>query len=253
MQPQEITRQLGITGVHDFGSYIERYAVDERSRNMILDERRETSLENQAGVFDGSQLKRSQKIVPIVDRKLKHVRSAIELGAGTGFRLLCYAAANPETTFLGIERLPSAKGIIEERARILGLKNVRAITADFMYDDLDVKAEAVIGIDLFTGRDFEEFKQRNSVDIDDTYLSRVIRMLDTSGRYYFTCGQFESLNDAAAAAYFAEKKGLNYAEAVGFKYTQRGVGARKELVVFLSSSKETMPDKIKPPLFQELE
>ena len=54
----------------------------------------------------------------------------LELGCGKG-RFTCEtAAAEPEVLFIAIERVPDAMVIAMERAKAMGLKNVRFIDAD---------------------------------------------------------------------------------------------------------------------------
>jgi tRNA (guanine-N7-)-methyltransferase len=57
----------------------------------------------------------------------------IELGAGDGSFLVQWAAMNPHTSFLGVERLLGRLRKIERKARRMGLTNVRALRLEASY------------------------------------------------------------------------------------------------------------------------
>jgi tRNA (guanine-N7-)-methyltransferase len=57
----------------------------------------------------------------------------VELGAGDGSFLIQWAAQNPQTNFLGLERLLGRLKKIEKKSRRLGLSNVRALRLEATY------------------------------------------------------------------------------------------------------------------------
>ncbi len=57
----------------------------------------------------------------------------IELGAGDGSFLVQWAALNPQTNFLGVERLLGRLKKIEKKSRRAGLANVRALRLEANY------------------------------------------------------------------------------------------------------------------------
>ena len=57
----------------------------------------------------------------------------VELGAGDGSFLMQWAAQNPQTNFLGLERLLGRLKKIEKKSRRLGLSNVRALRLEATY------------------------------------------------------------------------------------------------------------------------
>ena len=57
----------------------------------------------------------------------------VELGAGDGSFLVQWAAVNPQTNFLGVERLLGRLKKIEKKSRRIGLVNVRALRLEAGY------------------------------------------------------------------------------------------------------------------------
>ena len=57
----------------------------------------------------------------------------IELGAGDGSFLVQWAGMNPQTNFLGLERLLGRLRKIDRKTRRLGLTNVRALRLEAAY------------------------------------------------------------------------------------------------------------------------
>lgn len=57
----------------------------------------------------------------------------VELGAGDGSFLIQWAAENPDTNFLALERLLGRLRKVERKARRSGLKNVRALRLEAAY------------------------------------------------------------------------------------------------------------------------
>lgn len=62
-----------------------------------------------------------------------HAPVEVEIGAGDGSFLIQWAAQNPGTNFLGLERLMGRLKKIEKKSRRLGLTNVRAMRLEATY------------------------------------------------------------------------------------------------------------------------
>ncbi len=101
----------------------------------------------QAKWYDRHSLPSTKVVAPIVSERLQGVETVVELGSGTGFRVLYYALNNLETQFLAIDKDRNATDQLKERVKKLKIRNVRVQTRD-MYE-LHGQYAAVMAIDCF--------------------------------------------------------------------------------------------------------
>lgn len=144
----------------------------------------------QAKWFDRKALPSTKAVAPIVCERLQGIETAIELGAGTGFRVLYYALNNPQTRFLAIDNDRHATEILKERVKKLHLRNIRVQTMD-MYTISD-KYAAVIAIDCFGGQGHN----KGALELGVSHL-RLTRLVDISASTSFYCTSvYNSFNDS---------------------------------------------------------
>lgn len=141
--------------------------------------------------FDRKALPSTKAVAPIVCEQLQGVETAIELGAGTGFRVLYYAMNNPQTRFLAVDNDRRATDILKERIKKLKVPHLRVQTMD-MYQ-LTQKYAALIAVDCFDGQGHSQ----SVVQKGANYL-RLARLVDTTKRGAFFCTSiYNSFNDAS--------------------------------------------------------
>ncbi|MDO8656601.1 MAG: methyltransferase [Nanoarchaeota archaeon] len=167
--------------------------------------------------FDRKALPSTKAVAPIVCERLQGIETAIELGAGTGFRVLYYAINNPHTKFLAVDSDRNATNILKERVKKLHLRNIRVQTMD-MYTISD-KYAAVIAIDCFGGQGHSQSMAEKGVN----YM-RLARLVDTSqSESLFCTASYGSLNDATRnfVGKILREVGLPRLEVVPFEFVQR--------------------------------
>jgi hypothetical protein len=185
-----------------------------------LKPRRPASYEMQSKWFDQSALPSTKAIAPIICERLKGTQTAVELGYGTGFRLLYYALNNPTTHFTAIDKDASAAEELEKRAKKFDMRNIEIYTGD--YYKLGVKHSSVIAIDCFDYTDSPNITLRAGMN----YLF-CSKMTDTTQRPAFFCTQFYNAPSCPWTEEHKEfylrtiKEGkLNKLETVPFEFTK---------------------------------
>lgn len=95
----------------------------------------DSGVEMHAVVLDTIRFCPTSYVEPIdLSTLFSHPRSLeIELGAGDGSFLIRWATLNPETNFLGLERLLGRLRKIDRKARRAGLTNIRALRLEAAY------------------------------------------------------------------------------------------------------------------------
>jgi len=76
-------------------------------------------------------------------------QSVLELGCGWGSLTLWMAANYPASTITAVSNSHSQRAYIEERANILGLQNINAVTADMNAFDTQEQFERIVSIEMF--------------------------------------------------------------------------------------------------------
>jgi len=144
----------------------------------------------------------------------------VELGAGTGLRVLYYALNNPTTQFLAIDNDRNATDILKERVRKLRVPNLRVQTKD-MYDLKD-KYAAVIALDCFFYP-----SEDDAITQWGASCMHFGRLVDTSQDKAFFCvpfydqlGSRYEMTEPYAVSVFQEV-GLRQLDAMPFEFVQR--------------------------------
>ena len=174
----------------------------------------------QAKWYDRRSLPSTKAVASIVCEQLQGVETAVELGAGTGFRVLYYAINNPTTTFLAIDNDRNATDQLKERIRKLRVPNLRVQTGD-MYG-LKEKYAAILAIDCFFYP-----SEDNAIIQWGASCMHFGRLVDTSKNKSFLCvpfydqlGSSYGMTELYAAQVFQEV-GLGQLETVPFEFVQR--------------------------------
>lgn len=113
----------------------------------------------------------------------------LELGCGWGSLTLWMAEHYPQAKVVGVSNSRTQKEFIDNRARELGLKNVRIITADMNTFEADESFDRVVSVEMFE-------HMRNW----ETLLERISRWLVPEGKFFMHIFTHRSL------AYFFENK-----------------------------------------------
>ena len=167
--------------------------------------------------YDYRSLPSTKVVAPIVSEALQGVETAVELGAGTGFRVLYYALNNPQTQFLAVDNDRHATNILKERVKKLRVQNIHVQTMD-MYQ-LTQKYAAVIAVDCVGGQGSSE----NWVQKGVNYL-RLARLVDlTQSDSFFCTPLYHSFKDTSEnfMGKIFQEAGLPSSETVPFEFTQR--------------------------------
>ena len=151
---------------------------EEGSRILI---RCDVPYAEQARLFDGHALVPTQKIAPVVCEKLAGIDSVLELGFGTGFRLLYYALNWPNTKFLGIDSDEATLEVAKKRITALGVQNVEVRKADIFDLKLEEKFGSVLALDCWPKKALAETKVAFSLE----NLAHFERMVDPAQRGAF--------------------------------------------------------------------
>jgi len=106
------------------------------------------SLELRTNWYDTEWLASAKAIAPIVSERLAGAETVLELGFGTGFRLLYYALNHPETRFVAVDKEDEQVQMLEKRLKRLRIRNVQVELGDM--HDLLGKYSVVLGIDCFS-------------------------------------------------------------------------------------------------------
>jgi tRNA (guanine-N7-)-methyltransferase len=94
----------------------------------------------------------------------------VELGAGDGSFLIQWAAQNPQTNFLGLERLLGRLKKIEKKSRRLGLSNVRALRLEATYFvDYLLPRESVAAFHIYFPDPWPKRKHRQNRLINERF------------------------------------------------------------------------------------
>jgi hypothetical protein len=80
--------------------------------------------------FDIEAMPITREIAPIISNRLNGAETALELGFGTGLRLLYYALNNPSTRFVGIDNDPFAVDEVKKRIKKTCASNVSVELGD---------------------------------------------------------------------------------------------------------------------------
>ncbi len=177
---------------------------------------RQAPYDLQAKWYDRKALPSTKAVAPIVSERLSSVETAVELGAGTGFRVLYYAFNNPHTQFLAIDNHRPATEILKGRIKRLHLRNIHVQTKD-MYAVPD-KYAAVIAIDCFGGQGHS----KGAVELGVSHL-RLARLVDTPLPHSFYCTSvYNSFNEATRKFMHSifQEAGLKQMEAVPFEFVK---------------------------------
>jgi tRNA (guanine-N7-)-methyltransferase len=94
----------------------------------------------------------------------------VEIGAGDGSFLIQWAAQNPHTNFLGLERLLGRLKKIEKKSRRLGLTNVRAMRLEATYfAEYLLPPESVSAFHIYFPDPWPKRKHRQNRLINDRF------------------------------------------------------------------------------------
>ena len=167
--------------------------------------------------YDRRSLPSTKAVAPIVCERLQSVETAVELGAGTGLRVLYYAMNNPATQFMAIDNHRLATEILQAKIKKLHLQNIRVQTKD-IYTVRD-KYAAVIAIDCFGGQGYSPTLAQSRLN----YL-RIAGLVDISVTGAFLCTPtYGGFNDATRHFMrgIFQEAGLRQLEAVPFEFVQQ--------------------------------
>ncbi len=146
---------------------------------------RSAPFELQAIWYDRSALPSTKVVATIACDRLKGAESAVELGFGTGFRLLYYALNNPETQFTAIDKEPHNAQELHRRIKRLGIRNIKVILGDMR--KMQDKYAVVLGIDCFTPTKTAYAEIIAEIRMN---LSRSANMVDRTKQPAFFCTPF---------------------------------------------------------------
>lgn len=98
--------------------------------------------------WDAHALPSTKAIAPVVNTRLGGAESVLELGFGTGFRLLFYALNNPNTQFRAIDINETGYRVLRRRIEQLDVKNIEASVQDiYQLEHAQWRHAVVLGID----------------------------------------------------------------------------------------------------------
>jgi SAM-dependent methyltransferase len=159
---------------------------------------------------------------------LQGVERVLEMGCGTGFRALYHAANHPGTQFTFIDNDPRAVAVVQERARILGLRNVAAKVQD-MYDPALAKTRwhGIFAIDCIS--DPPEDCVVNNAFFEYAVFSQFCSLVDANKPHAFYATlmhdvgwmNMERVHELFQA--YAEKGGLMHLESKRCGFRKNGV------------------------------
>ena len=109
----------------------------------------------------------------------------IELGAGDGSFLIQWAQANPDTSFLGLERLLGRLRKIDRKARRAGLINVRVLRLEASYFvEYLLPKDSVAAFHIYFPDPWPKRKHRQNRLINDPFTEVLRRALMPGGTVY---------------------------------------------------------------------
>ena len=109
----------------------------------------------------------------------------VELGAGDGSFFVQWAALNPGTNFLGVERLLGRLRKIERKARRLGLANVRALRLEAAYfAEFLLPRNSVSAVHIYFPDPWPKRKHRANRLINEPFIEVVRAALTADGIVY---------------------------------------------------------------------
>ncbi len=109
----------------------------------------------------------------------------VELGAGDGSFLVHWAAMNPHTNFIGVERLLGRLKKIEKKSRRAGLANVRALRLEACYfAQYLLPHNAVSAFHIYFPDPWPKRKHRQNRLVNDRFTEVVRAALSVGGTVY---------------------------------------------------------------------
>lgn len=109
----------------------------------------------------------------------------VELGAGDGSFFVQWAALNPGTNFLGVERLLGRLRKIERKARRLGLANVRALRLEAAYfAEFLLPRNSVSAVHIYFPDPWPKRKHRANRLINEPFIEVLRAVLIADGIVY---------------------------------------------------------------------
>ena len=199
----------------------------------------DVSHEEYPNEYDSFALPATRKIAPIVCGELKGVKYVLELGCGTGLRLLYYALNNHDTKFIAIDNDKSKIRIVEQRIKKLGVNNVQINYGDMYKLDPSLKLDCVLAIDCIPEKVPKYF---SSVVSDYQHFTRTSfvlfgKMIDkTKSPAFLASVHYGTWSDDHEESYMGLGKaaGLSHQEFFPFSYKKIGEEENKGTVIIAS-------------------
>ena len=203
-------------------------------------ERKGASMEEQARMFDGHALPPTQVMAPLISERLSGAETVVELGFGTGFRLLYYALNRHTTQFVAVDNNPLVREVVVDRMDRLGVRNVRLETRDMFELPLEPrKFSCVLAIDCIPetlppylkGRiTYQQFLAANQI--------RFSQMVDGSkSPSFYTTVDYAGFKPEYQTAMerWVQEGGLKRVEAVPFEWKKREEPTKRGTLLVASS------------------
>ncbi len=189
--------------------------------------------------YDGYALPATRVIAPPICEKLRGAKSAVEIGFGSGFRLLYYALNNPQTHFVAIDNDTKVVGNLIKRMDALGAENIEILNGDiFAFGFSNFKHAAVIAIDCLLEELPTQF--RGKIDYQAFLRGSLIyfgKMVDSSQQPSFLASvHYGPWTERHPKKYseLMKNSGLFTLESRPFSYEQQG--EKSGAVMFASCS-----------------
>ena len=190
--------------------------------------------------FDGFALPTHRVITPIISQRLSGAESVLEIGFGTGFRLLYYALNNPLTKFTAIDNDPVVFSILERRIRKLGVSNVRLLHTDlFDLTSRNGRYACVIAIDCLPTEVPEHLRKHFRDYTSMAFTSHLLfgQLVDTTQKpSFFASVSYGNWTEDHQVTYLdlGRKIGLNELETIPFDYKRKGQAEEHGTVILAS-------------------
>lgn len=115
----------------------------------------------------------------------KRQRLEVELGSGDGSFLVQWATVNPQTNFLGLERLLGRLKKIEKKSRRMGLANVRALRLEAAYfAEYLLPQDSVSAVHIYFPDPWPKRKHRQNRLVNDRFSEVLRAALSIGGVVY---------------------------------------------------------------------
>ncbi len=224
--------------------YCMSISVDELSERLGIKEIHLADLPKGRGIgpregriFDGFALPSHRIIAPIISERLNGTKSVLEVGFGTGFRLMHYALNNPSTEFTAIDKDSEVFEQAQKRIEELGIKNVRLKKQDMFDLKIDEwKHACVLAIDCLPREIPVKWRGKVCSYEQMVYGSHLLfgSLVDFSQKPSFSASVFYGAwTEQHNAVYYelGRKVGLTRLETVPFNYRANGRNTSGEVVI----------------------